>query len=153
MGTQLKTVYQEVVKNNIVDFDTGEVVDEKVEVKKLERLVGKDEFYLMYASLVNYLYNNCTDLKVRVYAFLLERYNSKDEFQFGNPMKKIVAERLGCSIGSIGNAITQLKRDNVIYSPSRGLYLLNPKFAFRGSSKSRDQHLTAIVKLGCKDCV
>lgn len=150
MKAHLKTRIKEIHKDTFVDPETGEVV-EKTNVVKHTYMTGKDEFFLAYSYLIDML-KSCKDLKVKVYAYLLENYKTGVMFQLGNPIKNIMAERFDCSASSISNTLTILKEEKLIYSPSRGLYMLNPRFAFKGSSTQRDKQLKVIFELGCKDC-
>lgn len=131
--------------------ENGEVVEDEPVVHRVSYMAGKDQFYLMYSYFIDVLMSS-KDMKLKVFAYLLEKYNAGTEFQLGNPIKKIIAEKLNTSVSAVSNTITQLKRDNLLYSPDRGLYILNPRYAFKGSSNERNKQLKIIIELGCKDC-
>lgn len=152
MRSHLKTGMVELNSNTVVDHETGEVLakinDDPI---KHTYVAGKDNFYLMYSYLIDVL-KECKDLKIKVYAYLLETYKGETKFQIGKPVKKLMAEKLNTSVSSISNILTVLKQEKLIYSPDRGLYMLNPRYAFRGSSKKRNSQLKVVIELGCKDC-
>lgn len=150
MKTHLKKLGSHTERRFIVD-EGGEVLEEEPIIKTVSYIAGKDEFYLMYSYFIDVLMHS-KDMKLKVYAYLLEKYNAGTEFQLGNPIKKIIAEKLDTSVSAISNTITQLKKDNLLYSPDRGLYMLNPRYAFKGSSKERNKQLKVIIELGCRDC-
>lgn len=146
-----KTSVVEVTTNQIVDFESGEVVSENKEVKKHKYITGKETFFLAYSSLINAL-SQSKDLKIKVYAYLLQSYNFGVNFQLGKPIKKEIANLYDVSESAVSNVLTQLKKEHFLYSPNRGLYRLNPRYAFKGSSKNRNKELNVIIELGCKDC-
>lgn len=147
----LKTSHTEVLTERTVDLTTGEIIENNTTRKKHTYLAGKEQFYLMYSSFMQVL-KTSKDLKIKVYAYLLESYNAGVDFQIGRPVKKKIAELYDVSESAISNTLTELKKDNFIYSPERGLYRLNPRYAFKGSSKRRAEELKIIIELGCKDC-
>ena len=146
-----KTSVKEVFTNQVVDFESGEVVSETKEVKHHKYVAGKETFYLMYSSFLNVLQSS-KDLKIKVYAYLLQSYSFGVGFQIGKPVKRIIAKKYNVSESAISNTLTQLKKENFLYSSERGLYRLNPRYAFKGSSKDRNKELNIIIELGCKDC-
>lgn len=150
MKSYLKTGSVHNEKTLRVDEETGEVVEE-LNLVKHKYLVSKDKFFLAYSYLIDVL-KDCKDLKIKTYAYLLENYKAGTPFQVGLPIKRVMAERFNCSVASISNTLTVLKEEKLVYSPSRGLYMLNPRYAFKGSSKERDKQLKVIIELGCKDC-
>lgn len=147
----LKTSSTEVVTRQVVDIESGEILNETSEIKKHKYLAGRETFYLMYSSLINAL-KSSKDLKIKVYAYLLENYNFGTEFQLGKPIKKRIAASYDVSESAISNVLTELKKDAFLFSPERGLYRLNSRYAFRGSSKDRNKDLKVLIELGCKDC-
>ena len=126
MKSHLKISAVQLNSNTIIDADTGEVLDViNDDPIKHTYITGKDESYLMCSYLIDVL-KDCKELKFKVYAYLLENYQSGTKFQLGNPIKKIIAVKFNTSISSISNIITVLKRENLIYSPDRGIYMINP---------------------------
>ena len=53
---------------------------------------------------------------------------------------------------TIMNTLPDLLEKKVLYRHDDGLYQLNPRYAFSGSVKERNNELKVIMKLGCKDC-
>jgi hypothetical protein len=152
MKSHLRTGKEIIKETQVVDSETGELLDSTVETTKVKYLANsKEDFYLMYSSLLHALQRS-KDLKIRVYAYLLENYNSTSVFQIGKPIKEVMAKRYNVKVASISNILTTLKDEGFLFSPSRGLYQLNPRYSFKGSSKERDKHLKALIELGCDKC-
>lgn len=150
MKSHLKKLGKHTEKQVVID-ENGEVHELEPDIKTVSYIAGRDDFYLMYSYFIDVLMSS-KDMKLKVYAYLLEKYNAGTEFQLGNPIKKIIADKLDTSVSAVSNTITQLKKDNLLYSPDRGLYMLNPRYAFKGSSKERNKQLKVIIELGCRDC-
>lgn len=134
----------------IVDTATGEIIDHVVNKSKyLANTV--EEFYLMYSSMVIIL-KGSSDVRMKLFAALLERYSRGQEFTFSGSFKKKLSEEVGCSHRSFDSAITALVKDNVIIRLDHNMYRVNPRHVFQGSSSERNQQLKAVLELYCKDC-
>jgi hypothetical protein len=144
----LKTGYTEV--NTIVDQDTGLILD--VSINRTTYLANtKEEFYLMYSSMVLIL-KGSSDVKMKLFASLLERYSKGQEFSMSKSLKEIIAKETGCKARSLDTAFTELVRANIIVKIDIQLYKINPRHVFQGSSSNRNNELKAIIELGCKEC-
>ena len=134
----------------IVDTTTGELVD--VIYNKNTYLANtKEEFYLMYSSMVLIL-KGSTDVRMKLFAALLERYSQGQEFSMSKGLKEIMAQECNCQPRSFDKAFTSLIKENIVVKIGPSLYRINPRHVFRGSSTSRNEALKAIIELGCKDC-
>lgn len=133
-----------------IDQETGEVIDTQ-ELHTTYLANTKEEFYLMYSSMVLIL-KGSTDVRMKLFAALLERYAHGQEFSISKGFKEILAKEVGCSPRSFDSVIARLTEENVIVRISTGLYRINPRHVFQGSSKDRNGALKAIIELGCKEC-
>lgn len=134
----------------VVDSDSGEIVD--VFVNSSTYLANtKEEFYLMYSSMVLVL-KGSSDVKMKLFAALLERYSQGQEFSMTKALKEVIATETGCKARSLDTAFTDLVRKNVIVKIGTQLYKVNPRHVFKGSTTSRNQALKAIIELGCREC-
>lgn len=144
----LKTSYVET--QTTIDKETGEILD--VSINKISYLANtKEDFYLMYSSMVLIL-KASTDVKMKLFASLLERYSRGQEFSMNKGLKEIIAKETNCKARSLDTSFTELVRANVIVKIEVGLYKINPRHIFQGSSINRNNQLRAIIELGCKDC-
>jgi hypothetical protein len=144
----LKTSYSEVA--TVIDKETGEILD--VTINKTSYLANtKEDFYLMYSSMVLIL-KGSTDVKMKLFAALLERYSQGQEFSMSKGLKEIIASETGCKPRSLDSAFTELVKNNVIVRINTQLYKVNPRHVFRGSTSTRNNELKALIELGCKDC-
>jgi hypothetical protein len=145
----------------------GEVVDEKLLHKKFEkyRLKGEwfeynseikeyfkvEDCYLMYQSMIQIL-KESTDVKLKLFASLVERYSEGQEFSMTKSLKEVIALECGCKPRSFDSAFTVLVKDSVVVRVKAYLYKINPRHTFKGEKEDRNKNLKAIIELGCKDC-
>lgn len=87
-----------------------------------------------------------------LFASLLERYSSGQEFAMNGALKVLIASETGCNPRSFDNAFTFLVRENIIVRLNTQLYKINPRHIFKGSSDKRNSQLKAVLELHCKDC-
>lgn len=135
--------------NNFLTED-GELLDSIVNTTKY-LANSKEEFYLMYSSLVVVL-EQSTDVRIKLFAGLLKRYSAGQEFSLSNALKKRIAEETGCSYRSFDNATKYLSDNNIIVKLGDGLYRINPRHIFKGSTLERNKQLKIVLELHCKDC-
>jgi hypothetical protein len=133
-----------------VSEETGEIIEQKIN-KSTYLVNSKEEFYLMYSSMVLIL-KQSSDIKMKLFASLLERYSSGQEFAMNGSLKKLIAKETKCNPRSFDNAFTFLVKENIIVRLNSQLYKINPRHVFQGSSSTRNLELKAIIELGCRNC-
>jgi hypothetical protein len=133
-----------------VDSESGELLD--VTVNKTTYLANTtEEFFLMYSSMVLIL-KGSTDVRMKLFASLLERYSKGQEFSMSKAFKIIMAEECGCKPRSFDLAFTNLIKDHIVIKLGPSLYKINPRHVFQGSSSDRNKSLKAILELNCPEC-
>lgn len=152
---QFRKVFEkDVVPENAIVVDPGTGEEVPVEKIKVHRLVGKEEFYLVFGALVHSLQSEMHINEVKVFAFLVEKYNNA-EFSMSMPLKKEICRRTGIKHPhSVNNALKKLSEKPVpmVVELEPRYYRINPRFVFRGPSSERDRQLQAIIELGCENC-
>ena len=144
----LKTSGTHIVET--VDVETGELLD--VTINRTTYLANtSEEFFLMYSSMVLIL-KGSTDVRMKLFASLLERYSKGQEFSMSKAFKEIMANECGCKPRSFDLAFTNLIKDHIIVKLGPSLYKINPRHVFQGSSSERNKSLKAVLELSCKDC-
>lgn len=134
--------------DTVIDQDTGEILD--VKINKTQYLANtKEEFYLMYSSMILIL-KGSSDVKIKLFAALLERYSKGQEFSMTRSLKDVIAVETDCKARSLDTAFTKLIQSGVIIKLDTRLYRVNPRHVFQGSSSSRNESLTAILTLNLK---
>lgn len=138
---------------SLVNETTGESTP--VNIKKHGVMVGKEAFYLTYAHLINALKQDMSLSEIKTFAYLLEHYGAGTLFSINKGIKENICKETGLkNVNTVGNVLLALQKKEVpvLYKKDRGTYILNPRYAFKGSSKNRDKELAAIIQLGCKNC-
>lgn len=134
-----------------VDTNTGQIAG--IDVNRSMYLANsKEEFYLMYSSMVVSVLKKSHDVKIKLFAALLERYGRGQEFSMSKGLKKIIAEETDCKPRSFDTAFTYLVKNNIIVRITPQLYRINPRHVFQGSSSERNNQLKVVLELYCKDC-
>ena len=134
----------------IMDKETGEVISD--EIKRHTYIANsKEEFMLLYVNALP-IFIDLSNPAKSTYAYLLSKYASETIFEIGGGTRSLIANRLGMSLSAIANGLTELKEAGLLYSQNKGMYQINPRYAFKGSTTNRDAALKAIIELGCKDC-
>jgi len=128
----------------------GEVLEQ--DIKNVKYLAAnKEEFFIMYSSIIGQL-ERLTLPQIRVYCFLLENYNIGSPIAITMGLKQYIATKYDISPGTISNNLTGLVENKLMYKVSKGLYKLNPRYAFKGSTRDRNSMLKVILELECPDC-
>lgn len=136
--------------DTIIDRETGEILD--ILSNKTTYLANtKEQFYLMYSSMV-LIMKKSYDVRIKLFASLLERYSQGQEFSMSKSLKDVIARETYCKPRSLDSAFTYLVKNNIIVRIAPMLYRVNPRHVFQGSSSERNAELKAIIELGCKDC-
>lgn len=134
----------------VVDSQTGEVLNEIV--KKHKYLAkSKEEFFLVYVSLLG-IFKKLSHPETKVYCYLLENHIIGANIAITNKLRVIIGKETKLSPGTVSNALGFLTEKRLIYSPQRGLYKLNPRYAYQGSTADREKLLKFILEVECPDC-
>jgi hypothetical protein len=146
--SQLKTSFT--ATETVVDTSTGEIVSSNV---KHHTYIAnsKEEFMLLYTSVLPVFIQLSHPAKT-VYAYLLMNYTSKTIFEIGSGTRSLISSYSGVSLSRVANALTELKEFNLLFSQGKGMYQINPRYAFKGSTTERNEALKAIIEIGCKNC-
>ncbi len=150
MESKLKTRVTEVINN--VDSGTGEILS--TEIKKHTYITDdKEQFMLLYTKLLSIFQDTEMTLpEIRVFSHLLEIWNFSQEYEIGRSTCVLLGEKFKLKPESVRNAVYKLKDRGLIFSRKPKLFMLNPRYAFKGSSMLRKEALKTIITLGCKDC-
>lgn len=135
--------------NSYIDSETGEIIYENINT--FQCLVNdREQFWLMYSSMV-LIMKDSSDVKMKLFAALLERYSDGQEFSMNKSLKEKIALESGCKARSLDVAFTELIRKSVIIRIAPHLYVVNPLHVFKGSRDKRNKALKAVIKLKIKE--
>ena len=148
MKSHLKTAHT--IVTEVYNEDTGALISSNT--KRHKYLANsKEEFMLLYVSVLPIFIGLSSPAKT-VYAYLLANYDSETVFEIAGGSRSYISDKLKLGNSSVANALTELKEAGLIHTHIRGMYQINPRYAFKGSTHDRNNALKAIIELGCKDC-
>jgi hypothetical protein len=148
MKAYLKTVSSDV--RTIIDKETGEYIEQSE--NKIQILVGKDDFSLIFTEFWNILLAKpLSQVDILLLAYLVKHYADGTPFSVSNYIKKELAKQTGKSETSFNNSTRKLIKYNFIYEIGAKTYKLNPRYAFKGSTNNQR---TAVIEMltVCPDC-
>lgn len=132
--------------------EDGELLDRQIKHHKYIANT-KEEFFIGYVSLLG-IFLNLSAPCIKVYAYLLSYNKAGEPIGINKGVKTIMSDVIGIKMTTIDNTLGELVKSNLLYRPRdiRGVYYINPRYAFKGSTKDRNNTLKTIIELGCKDC-
>lgn len=134
----------------IVDKDSGEILEQ--DMKTVKYLANnREEFYFMYASLLGIM-ERMSGPQIKVYSYILRNYIVNSEIGLPKALKKNIGDYLGLTLGTINNTLSELVEKKLLYTTQRSIYKINPRYAFKGSTKDRNALLKVVLELECPDC-
>jgi len=132
-------------------IEDGVLVEEDVKIHRY-LAANKEQFFIGYASMLGMLYTQMSGPEIKVYAYLLDKYNSGSTIGIVKGIKEEMSRAIKIKLGTIDNALTGLSKKKMIYSTGKAVYKLNPRYAFKGPTATRDRLLKAILEMECPDC-
>jgi hypothetical protein len=139
----------------VIDKDTGELIDEQnyiideEETKTFKKTVKKEQFYFIYADLLQALKDTkrTTRTALAVFACIVQRYNYSEGIGLVKGVKDSIAEELNLSLKTINRCIKELVDDKYLIRKSQSFYFINPKYVFKGSIENRKKIIIEIEEL------
>lgn len=132
-----------------IDSSTGEVLD--VSVKEHTYMTSdKETFFIGYSSLIGAMMEMSAG-EVRIFGYCL-RFAKGVHFDISKKIRLDISLHTGLNERTVLNTIPSMIDKGLLYKHSSGLFQVNPRYAFQGSTSERNNQLKAIITLGCKDC-
>lgn len=101
-------------------------------------VIKKEEFWLMFEGMIDIL-KKSSDVKIKLYASLLERYSKGQEFGMNKFFKETISLETGCKPRSLDLAFTNLIKENIVVKLGKSVYKINPLYVFQGSVLKRNE--------------
>lgn len=130
----------------IISEETGEVIDTSVNTIKI--LINPDDFCLVYAGLWNVILNSpLSKSDIELFAYLISKYSDGTSFAITGYIKKEISKQSGKSITTYDRSTSSLLTNDLIYKVDKQVYKINPKYAFKGSSKNRHKAVIEMLEI------
>lgn len=135
------------VVNNFINED-GEIIDTQKETKTQKLFVEDDEaFYWTYLSVQALLDNiDKVGFKLLFYSMTNCQWN-KNVISYTKPILKDIEEKIGLKSQTVRNSINQLKKRGILLSLGSATYQINPRYFWKGDSKTRNKTLKYILEI------
>lgn len=131
-------------KRDVVDQSTGEILTS--EVKQFNYLAStKEGFFLAYAGLLG-IFMSMSQAEIRTFGYCLRFRNAK--FDITKRLRISMGDEIDLNERTIANTIPLLVSKNLLVKHTDGLYQVNPRYAYHGSSSDRNNELRLILELG-----
>ena len=128
----------------IVSEETGEVIDQNV--KTVQILANPDDFALIYSGFWNTLLDNPLNRSdMELLSYLIKNYADNNPFTINTYIKEQVSKRTGKSVTSYNNCTRHLLNSGLIYKVGKRTYKINPKYAYKGSSSTRNKLVIEMI--------
>lgn len=138
---------------NTVDNISGEILETVVQQHKYLS-DSKEQFFIGYVSMLA-VFNELSGNAIKVYAYLLENYVCGIGIGITSSIKEEIKERIKSKakgVTTIDNALKELVEVKFLIKSGHGTYIINPRYAFKGSTMDRNKSLKAVIELECPDC-
>ncbi len=142
-----KNYYEEVTQT--IDKETGEL--ESVQ-RTVKRKVSRDQFVMFFFKDIQGLIDLSSRAEFKVLFSICEMvgYNTNEVILIKSK-KEIIAKQTGLSYNSVHNTISRLCKKGILLRQAQALYILNPKFAFKGEEIQRAKKLKLILEYQLKE--
>lgn len=147
-------VKTDVVTNNYLDSETGEIIEQSTEIKHHKIVVDSDEsFFWTYNALLSILQDlTKTEIKLLQYACLNAQWN-KNIVSFGKPVCEDIKKSYDISYQTVKDTVSSLKTKNIFIPLGSGYYRINPRYYWRGNSSERKKTMKFILEVECPECL
>lgn len=137
-----KNYYEEVTQT--LDKETGEL--ESVQ-RTVKRKVARDQFVMFFFKDIQGLIDLSSKAEFKVLLSICEMvgYNTNEVILIKSK-KEEMAKKTGLSYNSVHNTISRLCKKGILLRQAQSLYILNPKFAFKGEEIQRAKCLKLVLE-------
>lgn len=145
---KLQKVKTDVTVNNYIDSNTGELLDTSVETKHTKIVTHRgDEFASIYSSIIAAMKGLSTSAKSLLTYIALKSNINTNEITLVKSKLEELSKDSELSIPTIKRNIRILVEKDILIKKGSGLYLVNPKYFWRGSADNRNKKLKYILEL------
>lgn len=143
--SHLKTSHT--VVNNTIDEDAVIIQQEIQNIKYLAN--NKEEFFIIYSSLIGIIEAGMTEAETKLYANFLQNYLVGAEIAITKQLRINMGVRLKLNERTILNTLGMLVQKKLLYTTSKGIYKINPRYAYKGSTLNRNRDLKVVLEVEC----
>ena len=143
-------VKTDVVINNYIDIETGEIIDQDKEIKHHKILVDdKESFFWTYLSILKVLDDlDKVSIKVLYFCNMHSQWNT-NKIALTKPILKDIEIMFDIKYQTIRNSISKLKKLGVLIDLGSATYRINPRYYWKGDTQQRTKNMQYILEIEC----
>ena len=136
--------------NNYIDSETGELLGQDLDIKHTKILVSSEEqFAVIYSDIITAMEGLSTPTKT---LFTYININTNEITLVKHKIEQLSKEA-DIAVSTIKKSITDLVKKGILIKRGSGVYLINPKYYWRGTINNRKKSLKYILELEFKSKV
>lgn len=139
-----------IVSNNtetLIDKETGEVLS--MNTKQVKLLLDKTKFALVYTTMWDALIGaDLSKSDIELFSYLVSNYGDGTIFTINSYIKEEISKKSGKKVSSYNNSTRKLLSKELILRKSKKNYIINPVYAFQGSSNTRKKIVLELIETG-----
>lgn len=129
----------------------GEILEQNI--KNIKYLANsQEEFFIIYASTIGLIENGMSEAETKLYAHILRNYNVGAEIGISKQMRINIGKKLELNERTVLNTLGMLTSKKLLYTTTKGIYKINPRYAYKGSTINRNKDLKFVLEVECPDC-
>lgn len=129
----------------------GELLEQ--EIQNIKYLANtKEEFFIIYSSLIGIVENGMSQAETSLYAHLLQNHNIGAEIGISKQIRLGMGKKLELNERTVLNTLGMLVEKKLIYTIAKGVYKINPRYAYKGSTHNRNRDLKIVLEVECPHC-
>jgi hypothetical protein len=150
---KIRKVHTEVIVNNFIDTDSGEVLDIDMETKHHKIIVDdKESFFWTYLSVLSLIDDlDKVSFKVLFYCVFHCQWNT-NMVALTKPVLKDMELKVGIQYQTARNSISKLKKLGILIDLGSATYRINPRYYWKGNSEDRLKTMKYVLELECPTC-
>jgi len=131
--------------------EDGTVVDQ--EIQNIKYLANtQEEFFIIYSSLIGIVEKGMSQAESSLYAHLLQNHNIGAEIGISKQIRIGMGKKLELNERTVLNTLGMLVEKKLIYTTAKGVYKINPRYAYKGSTYNRNRDLKVVLEVECPHC-
>jgi len=131
--------------------ENGEVLHQ--DINNIKYLAStQEEFFIIYASTIGIVEKGMSEAETKLYAHILRNYNVGAEIGISKQMRINLGKKLELNERTILNTLGMLTDKKLLYTTSKGIYKINPRYAYKGSTINRNRDLKFVLEVECPHC-
>lgn len=127
-------------------------LDEK-DIEKIELPVVEQEYKIMITKeLLNLLESGMSQAQTSIYAYMLRVSDNTGTVDISKQIRIGMGKKLELNERTVLNTLGMLVEKKLIYTTAKGVYKINPRYAYKGSTYNRNRDLKVVLEVECPHC-